>query len=87
MIFKLLLKQAEMVVQTDSVTCQSECCDRIKETCRKTSESAVSERRLRLCLFDLADVLSVLLQHLFYFLINTEIDHVVREQFSDQELC
>ena len=87
MILKLLFEESQMVVQADTVSGKPQGCDRIKETCSQTSESAVSEGRLRLDLFDPADVFAVLLEHLLHFLIDAEVDHVVGEQFSDQELC
>ena len=87
MILKLLFEESQMVVQADTVSGKPQGCDRIKETCGQTSESAVSEGRLRLDLFDLTDIFAVLLEHLLHFLIDAEIDHVVGEQFSDQELC
>ena len=87
MILKLLFEESQMVVQADTVSGKPQGCDRIKETCSQTSESAVSEGRLRLDLFDLTDIFAVLLEHLLHFLIDAEVDHVVGEQFSDQELC
>ena len=43
MILKLLLEQAEMIVQAYAVSRKAERCDRIKETCRKASQASVSE--------------------------------------------
>ena len=67
-----------MVIQSNTVSVQTKCCDRIKEACRKTSESAISERWFRLDFLDLCEALAVLCQQLFHILINAEIDQIVR---------
>ena len=77
MVFKLLFEQAEVIIQSDPVSGQSECCDRIKKTCRQSPKPSVSKRWLRLNLLDLTYIFSVLKEHFFYFIINTEIDHIV----------
>ena len=86
-VLKLLFEKSQVIVQSDSVSCQSQRCDGIKETCRQTSKSAVSKRRLRLNLFNFADIFSVFLKHFFYFLVDSQVDHIVGKKFSDQELC
>ena len=86
MILKLLLEQSEVIVQPDAVSRKAERSDRIKEACCETSQSSVSERRFRLSLFNLGDVLSVCFQNVFHFFIDAEIDHIVGKKFSDKKL-
>ena len=86
-VLKYLFKQSQMIVQTDSVAGQSQCSDRIKETCSQTSQSSVSKRRLRLDSLNFTDILSVLLQDILYFSVNSEIDHIIGKKLSNKKFC
>ena len=87
MILKFLFEKSQVIIQTDAVARKPQCSDRIQKTCGKSSKPSVSEGRLCLCFLNLADVFSVLFQHLFYFLIDAQIDHIVGQQLPDQKLC
>ena len=76
-VFKFLLEQPQVIIQPDPVAAHSQRGNRIQKARRKTTQSAVSERRLRLQLFDLAEVLSVFRKDIPRFLIDPQIDHVV----------
>ena len=84
-ILKYLLKKSQMIVQSDSVSGQAQRSDGIQEAGGQTSQSAVSQRGFRLKLFNLAQILSVILQNLLYFSINPEVNQIVGEQLSDQK--
>ena len=75
-----------MIVKSDTVTAQPERCDRIEETCGKPSESAVSEARLALRLFDIRDVLAVFGENFLDLVIYPKVDEVVRKKLSYKEL-
>ena len=42
-LFKDLFEKSEVIIKSDSVSGKSKCCDGIKETCGKSSESAVTK--------------------------------------------
>ena len=71
MILEYLLEQTEVVVQTDTVSGKSQSSDGIQETCCQSSESTVTKRRFRLCLFDVCQILAVFLQDIAQLLIDT----------------
>ena len=85
-ILKHLLKKSKMIVESDSLPGKSESCYRIKEACGKPSETAVSQRRLRLILFDLGKIFAVFCQYIFYPVIDTKINKIIGKKFSDQKL-
>lgn len=85
MILKYLLKKSQMIVQSDSVSGQPQRSDGIQKAGGQTSQPAVSQGRFRLKLFNLAQILSVILQNLLYFSINPEVNQIVGEQLSDQK--
>ena len=70
-ILEYLLEQTEVVVQTDTVSGKSQSSDGIQETCCQSSKSTVTKRRLRLCLFNVCDILTVFLKDLTQFLIDS----------------
>ena len=85
-VLKFLQEQPFVVVQPHAVSGQSQRRDGIQEAGGKPSQAAVSKRGLRLNLFDLGDVLPVLLQHLSGLLKQPQIDQVVGKQLPDEEL-
>ena len=75
-----------MIVQPDTVPGQPQRRDGIQETCRQTSQSAVSEGRFRLRFLNLRQFLPILFQNPFQFLINSQIDQIIGQKLSDQKL-
>ena len=87
MILKLLFEKSEVIIKSDSFSRKSQSCDGIQEAGCQTSKTAVSERWLRLDLLDHGKFFAVLFKISCDFVINTEIDQVVGEKFTDKELC
>ena len=87
MVLKHLPEQAEMIVQSDTVSWKPQCSDRIQETGCQASQTPVSKGRLQFQFFNLAQLLAVFFQDFLHFLIQSQIDQIVGQQFSDQELC
>ena len=85
-IFNFLLKHTVAVTNPAAVCTISQSRQRIQETCRKSSQTAVSERRIRLLILDHIQIQSQLLQCLFYFIIFTKIDQIVSKSTPHQEL-
>ena len=86
-VFKFLLEQPQVIIQPDPVAAHSQRSDGIQKARRKTAQTAVSKGRLRLQLFDLAEVFTVFRKDIPHFLIDPQIDHIVRQQLSDQKFC
>ena len=76
-----------MIIQADTVSGKAQACDGIQETCRESSKSAVAKRRFRLDLLDTAKLPALLPEYCLELLIDAEVDQVVGQQLSDQELC
>ena len=87
MVLKHLPEQAEVIVQSDTVSRKSQRGDRIQETGCQTAQTPVSKGRFQLQFFDLAQLLSMFFQDLLHFLIQSQIDQIVGQQFSDKEFC
>ena len=87
MIVQYLMKQAIVIVQSDSLARQSERCNGIQEARCQSAKSAVSKRRLRLRLLNLRKISSVLCQNLIHSVIDLQIDQIVGKKLSDQEFC
>ena len=87
MILKLLFEKSEVIIKSDSFSRKSQSCDGIQEASCQTTKSAVSERWLRLDLLDHGKLFTVLFKIFCNFIINTQIDQVVGEQFTDEKLC
>ena len=86
-VLKLLLKQPQVIVQSDAVPVQPQSGDGVQKTRRQAPQASVSKGRLRLRLLNLGQMLSGLLQLLLHLVIHPQIDQVVGQQFPDQELC
>ena len=86
-IHKHLAEQTKMVIQADAVAGKSQSRHRVQETCRQTSQSAVSKRRLQFHLLDLCQISSMLFQRFLHLVVQPKIDQIVGQQLSDQELC
>ena len=86
-VHKHLAEQSEMVVQADTVARKSQGRNGIQKTCRQTSQSAVAQRRFQLHFLNLCQISSVFFQRVRHFIVHAEIDQVVGQQLSDQELC
>ena len=86
LLVKFLFEQTEVIIQSDTGTGVSQCCDGIQEAGCQSSQTAVSQRGLLLQLLDTAQVLAILCQQFFDFIVNAQIDHIVRQKLADQEL-
>ncbi len=75
-----------MIIQSDTLSGKPEGCNGIKETGSQTSETAVSERRLRLHLLYRGKLFAVFLKNLLQIFVNPQIDQVVGQKLTDQEL-
>ena len=78
-LLKLLFKQAEMIIQANSVPVQPQCSDRVQKTGRQPSKPPISQGWLRLDFFDLTDVSAVSRENIPDLIVDTQIDHIVGE--------
>ena len=80
-----LVEQAEMIPQANTVTRQIQGSQGIQEAGRQTAQTAVAKRRLRFHLFNVGKLLSGGLQSRAYFVIQPQIDQVIRQQLTDEK--
>ena len=85
-IFDFLFEHSVTVTDSTSVCRIVQCCKRIKETCCKTSKTAVSKSRIRLLVFNHVQINIHLFQCFFYIFICCHIDEVVAKCTSHKEL-
>ena len=85
-IFDFLFEHTVTVTDSTSVCRIIQCCKRIKETCCKTSKTAVSKSRIRLLVFNHIQINIHLFQCFFYIFICCHIDEVVAKCTSHKEL-
>ena len=85
-IFDFLFEHTVTVTDSTSVCRIIQCCKRIKETCCKTSKTAVSKSRIRLLVFNHVQINIHLFQCFFYIFICCHIDEVVAKCTSHKEL-
>ena len=76
-IFNFLLEHTVTVTDSTAVCRIIQCRKRIQETCCKTTESSISESRIRLFIFDHVEINIHLFQCFFYIFICCHIDEVV----------
>ena len=82
----LLLEHTVAVTDTAPISGIIQGCQRIHETCRQPSESAVSKRRIRLLVFDDIEIQAHFLQRFLYLRIGSQVDQVVAQGAPHQEL-
>ena len=85
-VFDFLFEHSVTVTDSTSVCRIVQCCKRIKETCCKTSKTAVSKSRIRLLVFNHVQINIHLFQCFFYIFICCHIDEVVAKCTSHKEL-
>ena len=85
-IFDFLFEHSVTVTDSTSVCRIVQCCKRIKETCCKTSKTAVSKSRIRLLVFNHVQINIHLFQCFFYIFICCHVDEVVSKCTSHKEL-
>ena len=85
-IFDFLFEHTITITDSTSVCRIVQCCKRIKETCCKTSKTAVSKSRIRLLVFNHVQINIHLFQCFFYIFICCHIDEVVAKCTSHKEL-
>ena len=84
-IFDFLFEHSVTVTDSTSVCRIVQCCKRIKETCCKTSKTAVSKSRIRLLVFNHVQINIHLFQCFFYIFICCHVDEVVSKCTSHKE--
>ena len=84
-IFNLLFKQTIVVTDTAAICAISQCCQRIKKTCCQSSQTTVSQRRVRLLILDHIQIKSQLFQSFFYFFIRCQVDQIISQSSSHQK--
>ena len=77
----------QMIIQSNTGSVIPKCCNRIQETGCQPAKSSVSKRWLCLYFLDFTDIFSICSKHFADILIYSEIDHIIRQKFSDQKLC
>ena len=81
------MEETEVITQTDSVARKIQGCKGIEETSCETAKTTVSKRWLRLNFLDFTQGFSGICEGSANLIIETEVDQVVGQQFSNQELC
>ena len=87
LIFKYLFEQAAVISQPYAVRGKSQGGAAVQKTCCQSAQTAISQRRFQFELFQLGQIFSCFCQFFFDVVIQTQIDQVVAQQFSDQEFC
>ena len=86
-VFKILMEQAAVVTEADSVSRKVQRRQTVQETGCQTAETAVAEAGFRFQFLDIRKRFSRFCKCGAYLVVKSEIDQVVGEKFSDQELC
>ena len=81
-----LLEQPILIANRAAVSREAVCRQRVDEACRETTETAVAEPRVRLCLVGIREVQLEILQDILQRLLDAEIDEVGFQQATEQEL-
>ena len=76
-VFNFLLEHTVTIADAASICRVIQRCKGIKETCCKSSQTAVSESRVRLLVLDHVEVESHLVERLFYIFVNCHVDKVI----------
>ena len=82
----LLLEHPVAVADAAAVGGIVQGCEGVQETCRKASEAAVAQSRIRLLVLDLVDVKAELCEGLLHRRKGLQVDQVVAEGAAHQEL-
>ena len=81
-----LSEEAQVVVQADSLAGKPHCGDGVQEAGGQTAQPAVTQRGLRLRLLNLRQGFPVFLQEPGHLVIEPQVDEVVGQKLSRQEL-
>ena len=85
-VFKDLLEQTKVVVQTNPIPCQTKAWDRVDKAGCQTSQTTVTKWWFQFHFFDFDQVFTSIWQFFFNIVVKTQVDQVVRQEFTDQEL-
>ena len=85
--FEYLAEKSKMIIQTDSVARQSQCRNGIQKAGCQSSQPPISKGWFRFHFFQITQFLSCLFQFLTHLIVNSKVDQIVTQQFSDQKFC
>ena len=85
LVLKFLMKQAAVIPKANPIPRKVQCSQRIQKAGCQPSKSAVTKAWFRLHLFKVSHRFSMCLQASFHILIESKIDQVVAQQFSNQK--
>ena len=86
-VFKNLFEKSKMVIQTNTFSRKSKCCNRIQETCSQTSKTTISKRWFRLNGFNFCKRFAIFFQKFCNLIVDSKIDQIVGEKLSDEKFC
>ena len=86
-VFQNLLEKTKVVVQSYTITIKTKCRNRVQEAGSQTTQASVTQRRLQLNFFYLDQVFTSICQLLLHIIVKSKVDQVVRQKFTNQELC
>ena len=81
-----LLEQPILIANRAAMSREAVCRERVDEARRETTETAVAEPRVRLCLVGIREVQLEVLQDILQRLLDAQIDEVGFQQATEQEL-
>ena len=84
-VFQNLLEKTEVVVQSYTITIETQGRNRVQEAGSQTAQASVTQRRLQLNFFYLDQVLASICQLLLHIIVKSKVDQVVRQEFTNQK--
>ena len=84
-VFKNLFEKSEMVIQTNTFSRKSKCCNRIQKTCSQTSKTTISKRWFWLNGLNFCKRFAIFFQKFCNLIVDSKIDQIVGKKFTNEK--
>ena len=84
-VFKNLFEKSEMVIQTNTFSRKSKCCNRIQKTCSQTSKTTISKRWFWLNGLNFCKRFAIFFQKFCNLIVDSKIDQIVGKKLTNEK--